>query len=151
MKLILTLILAFTGFTANAFEMSDSPLCDVFDLDGNKLVTIYTKHMQEDTKYNDWEKSQIMVYVTYNDGFWHDLPNPTFEQVREYFLTGDGKWDELHFTLFQDDTTGKKYSYVNSYPGDNEYGVFLDYNGNVIAEISDSDLIIDGAYCPWEE
>jgi hypothetical protein len=100
-------------------------------------------------EFNNWEVEKIMTFVSHQELI--HIANGTmlsFSDVRDVFDNSD--YDELHMRLLKSTSTGHIYAYIWSYPGDNEYGVFLDVNSKIVAEVQDSDLVVDGQYCPYE-
>ena len=71
----------------------------------------------------------------------------TFDEVYDHFTTDHINVDELILQVMKDKKTGYVYTYVKSYPGDNEYGVYVNSFGEAIAEVQDGDLVVNGDYC----
>lgn len=144
-KLIVTIFMALLSTQAFGAD-----LCKVLasEYSEGTVKEVYSKWMRKGTKFNKWEQKQILSYMTHGDGYYSwrtDELITTFDQVVAEFSEG---FDELHIALFNDENSGTKYTYVWSYPGDNEYGVWLDRNGKVLAEIQDGDLVVLGhGYC----
>ena len=113
------------------------------------LETIYGKELKKSTYFNKWEVKMVMTYIQ-NEELYDSNGNlmTRFSQVRAEFENG---YDELNLVLGQDEKTGQKFVRVWSYPGDNEYGVYMTTSGKIVAEIGDGDLYVDGEYCEFDE
>lgn len=139
----LTIILSLNSFS---FEYSNSPLCQL--LESDKLQTLSVKQIKSGVSFTEFEKKAVMVMI--KEMYIYGLEDvKTFEDVVKHFE--ESPWEEAHIMRQLDPTTGNTYTYVWSYPGDNEYGVWLDSNIEIFGEIQDGDLLIGDKYCPWEE
>lgn len=155
--------------TLNAYySVTDSATfaqCQLFTT--YSLTEIYSKSIRNTKKelpaledWNQWERNLVMNYIlkeelhgkfNKEDGTVADYePMTKFEHVYDNFREF-AYGDELHFALFEDTATGHKYVRVWSYPGDNEYGLFMTTWGEVVATIGDSDIYVNDFYCPWDE
>jgi len=125
-------------------------LCHILG-NSQAFKTVYTKTVNLSTEFNWWEKRNIMTYIMHEE-LVHvaDGELITFDDVRSLF-EDEYNFDELNHQLIEHVETKEKYVYVWSYPGENEYGIYLDTKGNIIAEVGDSDLFVDGEYCPYIE
>lgn len=67
----------------------------------------------------------------------------TFEEIQKLFTEGEYRHDDLHITSYQDKISGIVYMLVNSYPGDNNYGLFFDVQGRLVASLQDGDVYLN--------
>lgn len=146
MKSLLTAFTLFLSLNTFSYEISNSPLCQT--LGGEKLHTLSDKQIKAGIEFTDFEKKAVMTMI--KEIYVYGLEEvETFEDVVKHFE--ENRWEEAHIMTQLDPTTGSTFTYVWSYPGDNEYGIWLNPKGEIIASVEDSDLIIDEKYCPWEE
>lgn len=140
MKTIISLCLL---LSINTFAATDTQkLCQL--LEGETLELIYMKDVVAND-FNWWEIERVMDHVL-NHNLIDEITNDTdFADVVAHYK--DYGWDELSFALYRDPATGKKYSYVWSYPGDNEFGSWYDRSANVIASNGDGDVYIGDEWC----
>jgi hypothetical protein len=64
-------------------------------------------------------------------------------EIIQEFSTGDRRSDELHIVYLKGLQTGKTYIEVYSYPGDNQYGLLFDLEGNILARNEDGSYSIE--------
>jgi hypothetical protein len=130
-------------------------LCKVLPSEYSEGTTteLYRKHFWDKPSFNKWEEKQVMAYINHEeDAEYYNADGDevllkNFDDVFNHFSDSSG-YDELALAVMKDMKSGNVYTYVWSYPGDNEYGVFVNPYGKVVAEIQDGDLVVDGDYCP---
>jgi hypothetical protein len=146
MKVLLSILITLVSINSFSYD-----ICAVLPSeysDGN-VTHIYEKSVTSGKSFSSWEQDRIMTFILDIDNSYEDEDGnvlKTFEQVYSYF--GASNWDELHLSVMKDNKTGRKYSYVWSYPGDNEVGFYMDDNGKVVGVISDGSLMdANGQWC----
>ena len=119
-------------------------LCTILS-DGSATTTLYSKTVDAKTEFTKWEKTQVMAYIETMEFSYEDRPLETFEDVVVWQL--EDSWEELHLSVFRVKASEEIITYVWSYPGDNEYGLYLNDRHEVIGAIQDGDLVVGNDYC----
>ncbi len=154
MKLLNTLgLLVLLQFStgANAAD-SKSPLCNILRSEKH-VKEIYSKSIMKGkvSKFNKYEAALSMKVLLNGDLNYdrHGRKIKRWSQVVDLFSAGS---DELNLTMylvrFGKNNIAKVY-YINSYPGDNEYGAWITTNGKIFAEVQDGDLVVANKWCPY--
>ncbi len=136
------MLMIFFSFTSTPLIANDHFVedCEIFG-NQHREIELYSKQVVSGVSFNPWEQTMVMIYINHE---LSDFGLRTFEHVvREIEAIAD----ELYLKLIQDRLTGQEYLYVWSYPGENEFGVYLDRSGNILAEIKDGELVVKGEWC----
>ncbi len=139
MKTYITLLALFISTQSFAVD-----LCTTL-ADESATTTLYSKTIDAETKFTEWEKTQVMTYIEAMEFSYEDRPLETFEDVVAWLV--QDSWDELHLSVFRINESEEIITYVWSYPGDNEYGLYLSDLHEVIGAIQDGDLVVGNDYC----
>ena len=146
MKLLLSIVTLLLSFSALSYD-----ICSVLpsEYSEGNITDIYSKSVIAGKTFSSWEQDRIMTFILDKDSSYEDNDGnvlKTFEKVYSYFTQSN--WDELHLRVMRDNKTGRVYSYVWSYPGDNEVGFYMDDKGAVVGVISDGSLMdANGSWC----
>jgi len=99
-----------------------------------------------DTNIKDVESVTAYQTVLLNRYLRHQeytTQDSSFAEIKQMFSdNGEHQFDELHILTFQAKSTGNVYTQVHSYPGDNQYGLIYDIQGQLVASIGDGDVSI---------
>lgn len=146
MKSLITALTILLTFNTYSFEISNSPLCQL--LESEELQTLSDKQIKAGVEFSELEKKAVMIMIEEMNIYGLEDVE-TFEDVVKHFE--ENPWEEAHIMRQLDPATGRTYTYVWSYPGDNEYGIWLNNKNEIIGSVEDSDLVIGNQYCPWED
>lgn len=139
MKTTLTLLALLISTPSFALD-----LCTVLG-DVSATTTLYSKTIDGETEFSDWEQTQVMSYIESMEFSYDDRPLETFADVVAWLV--QDSWDELHLSVFKINESEEIITYVWSYPGDNEYGLYLNDLHQVIGATQDGDLVVGNQYC----
>lgn len=141
MKQIL-LILSLTTLSVFAHALPQhAVLCQLQGEEESKdLVTIFSTNIEEMTTLSPTVVKLINQHIRELEYTDKDL---TFEEIQKLFIEGEYRHDDLIVSSYQDKITGTVYLEVNSYPGDNSYGLFFDIKGRIVASIQDGDVYLN--------
>ena len=137
MKQLILLTLIF-GLQLNAHAFDCRELgeysSDIFDkLDVATYERLVEKTLAPEVEFSAAEKELVLLALNSYSYESYD----SWAQVERDFLNS---WDDLFLLTFRLPASGTILNYVWSYPGDNEYGVILNEQGNVVARIGDGEI-----------
>lgn len=139
---ILASLILFSTHSYAVCENLGEDSLDIFDgIEGQKFETITEKFLKKDTFFTDSEKAlvfKMLDYISYGpfERNWNQV-------VSEFSFPES--YNELHLHSFREVSTQRVYTYVWSYPGDNEYGLIFNEQGEKVAEVGDGDLYCESS------
>lgn len=127
-------------------ELKAHELCSLLDRGSSTLQVLEDKQLLPGVAFYPEQQEMVVAYLRH--GYELDL---SFEQIMIQVGEQSGPffYNEFHLQTVFVPLTEQVYTYVWSYPGDNEYGAWFDSELNIVAEIQDGDLVVDGEYCPY--
>lgn len=161
--LILTIALSLTALTATAAPKSNSleALKELCALDaGQKSETAY-----EDTflqlakldikKISTLSATKLAMVNTHLVNEEYIQSPMTFAEIKALFSPeAEYGYDDLYIITLKSKATGRIYTYVRSYPGDNPYGLIFDSKTHkAVAHNGDDSIVLltdNGSYSCWE-
>lgn len=143
MKLLFSLFLAIS-----LVPVVKADLCVELQLSERQIFEVQ-KEINLTTSFSESEKQKILVYA--NEAFsYTEIKFTTLKQFINYLIEEDlYSFDEFNFMRIQLKSSGERYTYIWNYPGDNEYGVWIDENNQIVGSVSDGDLSIGNAWCDY--
>lgn len=130
-------LLVILGLTVFAAISQAAPkhiaLCGFDESDLVGIVKQDVKEMSALTPLQDKMVQQYLMKIEYTD------KHLSLKEIQDLF-TITYQFDELSFSTYKSQSTGAIYHNVISYPGDNQYGLIYDNNGQLVANINDGDI-----------
>lgn len=142
MKTLITTLIILTSFSANADcgqwgEYSS----DIFDqIDAGSLVQVSKKMLDKDTTFSASEQALVFKALA---RISDEAPTDWDQVISEYSFPET--YNELHLLTFKAPQSSESFTYVWSYPGDNEYGFIMNQAGEILASVGDGDLYCESS------
>lgn len=114
---------------------------DIFDqIEAGTLQTVVEKMLDKDTTFEPSEQALVFKALANigDEGLtdWNQV-------VSEYSFPET--YNELHLLTFKAPKEAESFTYVWSYPGDNEYGLIFNESGEIVASVGDGDLYCESS------
>lgn len=113
-----------TDYGSLLFESQSFDVLNMYNLDA-KVLDMVNQHLQT----SDYTKIPM-----------------TLSEIKQLFAQ-EYSYDEIHVTFLKHRSSGKQFVYVNSYPGDNEYGLYFSAEtGKVAASNGDGSISLNAEH-----
>ncbi len=128
--------------------LAQADLCLDLQMSERQVLEVQ-KEINKDTFFTVEEQKQILVYANHALSF-NDIPFTSLTQFIDY-LEGEGEFsfNEFNFMRIRLKSNGARFTYIWSYPGDNEYGIWINQNNEIVGAISDGDLSVGNNWCDY--
>jgi hypothetical protein len=113
----------------------------------DRYVLEVQKDVSPDNFFTKDEAQKLLAYA--NDAFYSSgVHFFRLEQFFAFLKSEDPSYfDDFSLKRIRLNSNGKKYTYIWSYPGDNEFGLWVDQDNNIVGAVSDGDLYIADRWC----
>lgn len=157
----LSLILAANTVSAKVPGQKLSDLKELCALDAaqddenayeNAFTTVSTLDIKEISSLTEAELIMANAHLI---GEEYTTANLTFAEIKALFSEGgDQHYNDLYIITFKSNVTGRIYTQVKSYPGDNPYALIFDAKKlKAVAHNGDDSIVLltdNGSYSCWE-
>jgi len=146
-KTILLLVTGLISVNAIAFEdkipRDVTRLPEICQLETEFSDRLFEAQSFDILKMPSLDEKLLKMVNAYLDGDEAKTKDMSLEEIKA-FIRGEYSSYDLGLTLLKHRTSGKEYVYVNSYPGDNEFGLYFDAKtGDVVADNGDGSITLN--------